>query len=284
MILLFKLSDITLDLFPDLTKFVDNISFNKQTIIDYFIKEYAFGPFLPEVSIDDDIVTIDIDTETIEKYDYEFQKAVKLADKGKLSEAKILFKQLIDKNPSISEFHRNYGQILETEGKYEEAKNVLINALRWEPRNKFALIMMGNIYAKYLNDFETAKKFYNETLSIDPNDYIALTSIGAVFATYGKYDEAEQYLNLSESIDNTYPNTYYGLGLICKFRKDYLKAFDYSIRAIKLSETKTDINRASSSLLIEISRLNKTFLLIYLLMFFQNLLLLHLFHLVNLFL
>jgi tetratricopeptide (TPR) repeat protein len=255
MILIFKLSDITLDLFPDLKKYADNIANNSESIKEAFIDYYTYGPFRPKITIKDDLVTVEIDTGNIEKFDSEFQKAVKLADKGKLSEAKMLFKQLIDKNPSISEFHRNYGQILETEGKYEEAKNVLIDALRWDPRNKFALIMMGNIYAKYLNDFETAKKFYNETLSIDPNDYIALTSIGAVFATYGKNDEAEQYLNLSESINSTYPNTYYGLGLICKFRKDYLKVFDYSIKAIRLSETKTDINQASSSLLIEISRL-----------------------------
>ena len=48
-------------------------------------------------------------------------------------------------------------------------------------------------------DFETGKKFYNEVLTIDPNDYIALCSIGAVYANYGEFDEAERYLNLSES-------------------------------------------------------------------------------------
>jgi hypothetical protein len=115
--------------------------------------------------------------------------------------------------------------------------------------------MMGNIYAKYLNDFETARKFYNETLSIDPNDYIALTSIGAVFANYGKNPEAEQYLNLSYSIKNDYPNTLYGLGLINKVKRNYLSAFDYAVKALKLSDVSTTLNKVSGSLLIDIANL-----------------------------
>ena len=104
MVILFKLSDVTLDLFPDLTKFVDNISVNKQSIIEYFVKEYTSGPFLPDVSIDVDIVSLNIDTEKIEKYSDEFNKATNYCDRGEYSKAKPILERLLKLNPTISDF------------------------------------------------------------------------------------------------------------------------------------------------------------------------------------
>ena len=48
------------------------------------------------------------------------------------------------------------GQILSDEGDQDEAIDYLIDALRWDAKNKYALIMTGNIFAKYKNDIETA--------------------------------------------------------------------------------------------------------------------------------
>ena len=249
MIILFKLSDITLDLFPDLTKFVDNISFNKQSIIDYFIKEYAFGPFLPEVTIDDEIVSINVDTETIEKFDTDFQKAVSFAENRKFKEAKELLEDLIKKNPTISEFHRVYGQIFEVEGDIEKAKDHISEALKWNPDNKFALVMLGNIYARHYDDVETANRFYNKSLTVDPNDYIALNNIGANLAKLEKYDDAERYLDLAVKINDSYPNTHYGLGLVYEHKKEYSKSFLSAIQAMKLSLKKDkDIHNHSYGL------------------------------------
>jgi tetratricopeptide (TPR) repeat protein len=255
MLIIHRLKDILLEIFPDLKKYSDDVLNNIDSIKDAFTDYYTYGPFRPIITIEDDLVTIDVDTESIDRFEVDFNKAVYLAEKGRAQEAKLLLKSLIEKNPSISEFHRNYGQLLEIEGKYEESRDAMIDALKWDPRNKYALLMMGNIYAKHFNDFETAKKFYNEVLSVDPDDYIALCSIGAVYVNFGKYDEAEQYFNLSKSINKDYPNNFYGLGMIYKFRKDFSKAFDYTMNAVKISDTKTDINRISGTLLTELSRL-----------------------------
>jgi hypothetical protein len=53
------------------------------------------------------------------------------------------------------------GQILSDEGDQEEAINCLIDALRWDSKNGYALLMVGNIFAKFKNDVPTALKYYN---------------------------------------------------------------------------------------------------------------------------
>ena len=50
------------------------------------------------------------------------------------------------------------GQILSDEGDQEEAINCLIDALRWDSKNGYALLMMGNIFAKFKDDVPTASK------------------------------------------------------------------------------------------------------------------------------
>ena len=41
------------------------------------------------------------------------------------------------------------GQMLSDEGDQDEAINYLIDALRWDSKNAWALLMMGNIFAKF---------------------------------------------------------------------------------------------------------------------------------------
>ena len=58
------------------------------------------------------------------------------------SEAKPILQKLIEKNPTNSEYHRVLGQILSDEGDQEEAINSLIDSLRWDSKNGWALLMM----------------------------------------------------------------------------------------------------------------------------------------------
>lgn len=93
--IIFPLKDFSFSIFPDLKKFSDNIDSNTETIKDFLASFYTFGPFVPDVSIQDGIVTIDINTENIDKYYDEYQKAVNLCEQNKFSEAKPVLKKLI---------------------------------------------------------------------------------------------------------------------------------------------------------------------------------------------
>jgi tetratricopeptide (TPR) repeat protein len=211
---------------------------NIETLKEVLIKYYTYGPFKPKISIIEDWITIEVDTSTIISQEADYRKTVLLCEKGKYSEAKPILKKLIEKNPANSEYHRIMGQILSDEGAQEEAINCLIDALRWDSRNGWALIMMGNIFAKFKDDVPTAMKYYDQALVANPTDNIAINNIGANLMQQGKIEEAKKYFWEAIKINDQYPNTHYALGIIAEMENDLHSAFYNITQAIKLNINK----------------------------------------------
>jgi tetratricopeptide (TPR) repeat protein len=130
------------------------------------------------------------------------------------------------------------GQILSDEGDQEEAINCLIDALRWDSKNGWALLMMGNIFAKFKDDVPTAMKYYDQALVANPNDNIAINNIGANLMQQGKREEAKKYFREAIKINDQYPNTHFALGMIAEMENDLHSAFYSTVQAIKLNKNK----------------------------------------------
>ena len=130
------------------------------------------------------------------------------------------------------------GQILSDEGDQEEAINCLIDALRWDSKNGWALLMMGNIFAKFKNDVPTAMKYYDQAIISNPNDNIAINNIGANLMQQGKLEDAKKYFYEALKINTEYPNTHFALGMIADMESDLHSAFYSTIQAIKLNKNK----------------------------------------------
>jgi len=56
-----------------------------------------------------------------------------------------LLQSLIQKNPTNSEYHRYLVRYILAKGDQEKAIDCLIDALRWDSKNTYALLMYGNI-------------------------------------------------------------------------------------------------------------------------------------------
>ncbi|MEE3385797.1 MAG: tetratricopeptide repeat protein [Prevotella sp.] len=85
---------------------------------------------------------------------------------------------------------------------------------------------MGNLLVKEKNDIEHAKEYYDKVLEYYPDNAIAINNIGATFMETGNYERALPYMKKSLSLDGTYTNAYYGLGL-CHYKLGQLKeSFD----------------------------------------------------------
>ncbi|WP_082886681.1 tetratricopeptide repeat protein [Flavisolibacter tropicus] len=223
-----KIEDFLAELFPGIESTGD-----LDVLKDQLKRYYTYGAYEPKVSIEGDLVRIDIDTPTILNQDADYRKVVSLCDSGKFSDAKKLLKPLIDKNPSNSEYHRIYGQILSEEGNQEEAINYLIDALRWNPKNGYALLMMGNIFARYKEDLHTARKYYDQALKVNPTDHITINNIGGNLIRLGKLEEGVEYLEKAYAIEPTYPNTSLGIALAYEQLGYPLMAFDFAINCMK---------------------------------------------------
>ena len=226
----------------------------KNLIINELENYYSFGPFKPLVKIEGDYVIIEIDTQIIISQESEYRKIVTLCEKGNFTEAKPLLNNLLTKNPANSEYHRIMGQILSEEGDQEEAINCLIDSLRWDSKNGYALLMMGNIFAKFKEDIPTAMKYYDQALIANPEDNITINNIGANLLQQGKLEEAKKYFWEAIKINDSYPNTHYALGIIAEMESDLHSAFYSIIKAIKTNKNKDILHNNSINQAIEIAK------------------------------
>jgi len=230
-----RIDDFLFTIFPEIAGGGDNL-----LITNVLEKYYTYGPFKPKVTLDNEWVTIDIDTSTILAQDQDYRKAISFCEKGDFVAAKPILESLTKKNPTNSEYHRILGQVLSEEGNQDDAINSLIDSLKWDPTNGYALIMMGNVFARYKDDVDTAMKYYNQALKIKPDDHIAINNIGANLLQLDKIQEGIKYLEDAYSINPKYANTSYGL-CIAYGQLDYpLISFDYAIKCMKSTENLTN--------------------------------------------
>jgi Tfp pilus assembly protein PilF len=231
MIINHPIDSILFELFPTV-KTDSGIDTEKLEILlkDY----YEYQGNKPTITITDESVEIIVDTDKIQKTDNDFRKAAALCEKGKVDEAKKALQKLIEIDPTNSESYRMLGQVYSDQGNPKEAINQLIDALCWDPHNKWALIMMGNTFARDKNDIEVAMKYYDQAMIVDPDNNIALNNIGATLLEKRKYQEAKKYFLKAEQIDKNYPNTQYALGMIAEEDGELLEAFELYSKTLKL--------------------------------------------------
>lgn len=142
------------------------------------------------------------------------KQALDLCNKKSFEEALIILEEITKENPQNSEAWRILAQIHWNHMNLpDKAYDELIEALRCEPRNIWALVLMGNLLTKENNDVEHAKQYYDKVLEYYPDNVIAINNIGATYMERKDYDGALPYLEKALSIDDSYANSYYGLAL-----------------------------------------------------------------------
>ena len=244
MIIIHKIDDFMFELFPQ----VAESNFDKEVIKQVLTEFYSAGPYKPKIFIIDDYIKVEIDTSLIETHDKEYQKAISLSEKGKYSEAKIILRHLIKEAAYVSEYYRVLGQIYSEEGDQDKAIDTLIDALKWDPKNTWALLMMGNIFAKFKDDLDTALKYYEQAAKLNPEDNIALNNIGANLMQLGRKEEAKEYFARAIKLNPDYPNTHFALAMVAQAEGDNLSAFNKAIDVLKKSNNQDDLYKQSFKL------------------------------------
>lgn len=243
-----RIDNFLFTIFPEL------IGGGNTLIISVLENYYSFGQFKSEVNIENEWVTIEIDTPKILQQQADYNKTVDLCEKGRYTEAKPILQKLIKNNPGNSDFYRIMGQILSDEGKQDDAIDCLIDALRWNPNNGWALIMMGNIFAKFKNDIPTAMKYYDQAVIANPNESIAINNIGGNLLQQGKIEEAKKYFNKALIINENYPNTHFALGMIAGIENEPESAFLSTLKAVKLNKNNDSLLENSIKQLFQLAK------------------------------
>lgn len=250
MIIIHQISDFLDELFPKYKASNNDLDVLKQELLEF----YTFSVYRPQVEISEGFVKITIDTQRIENELQEYQSIVKLCERGEFQKAKPRLESLIKKNPTNSEYHRILGQIYSEEGNQDLAIDTLIEALRWDSKNTYALTMMGNIFSKHKDDIPTAMKYYNQVIEINPKDNIAVNNIGANLMQQGKTEWAKEYFEKALSINPDYPNTHYALALVAEMEHDLQSAFYSATVAMKKSKTKDGLYKQAFNLAVQTAK------------------------------
>lgn len=249
MIIIFKIDKNTesflSEIFPEYTR-LDMETLKKE------LKEfYTIDDIAPEIEIAKDYIKIEINFQESNSEKSKFNKAIAFCESRKYNDAKPILKGLIQNNPTNSEYHRILGQVLSDEGDQEEAINYLIDALKWNPKNPWALTMMGNIFTRYRKDSDTALVYYNQSLTGGTEDNIALNNIGANLFQSDQSEKAMTYFEKALELDSEYPNTHLGIALIHNATKDFKQSFLHALKALKYNNQKDEIFNNAFRLAIE---------------------------------
>ena len=122
----------------------------------------------------------------------------------------------------------------------EKAYNELIEALKIDSKNLWALVLMGNMQSKVYNDIKTASEYYEKVLEYHPDNAIAINNIGATLLEKGNYNEALVYFDKAISIDPTYLNCHYGKACALNRLGKEQEAFEICIKGALKTETSTN--------------------------------------------
>lgn len=248
MIISHKIDKFLYTIFPELKGGGNSL------IINYLEAYYKFGPYKPKVTIKGDWVTIEINIEAISSQHDDYRKTVALCEQGNYQEAKPILLKLIQQNPTNSEYHRILGQILSDEGDLDKAIDCLIDALRWDSKNGYALLLMGNIFIKFKNDVFTAMKYYDQSLAVNPNDIITINNIGGILMQQGRTEEGKIYFKKALEIDPNYPNSHLAISLVLETEGKLLESFDSAITTLKVCKLKDGFYNNALSHTIEVAK------------------------------
>lgn len=227
---------------------------DEKSLIENVKKYYSIDGIEPNVLINEGILVVSINDakETISQNKYNL--LIKFCENRQFDKAYPLVCELAIQYPTNSEIFRIKGQIESDMGNADKAIDSLIDSLRWDSKNTYALVMMGNIFARDKNDIETAMRYFEQASISDPNDNISLNNIAANLLNLGRYSEAKIYFEKAEKLNSTYANTKYGLAFVYFEEKNYKLSFDYTIEVLKLTKENDPLYQQAISLTFEISR------------------------------
>lgn len=207
---------------------------------DKLLAYYTVDGYSAEVTIQGDFVKVKVDQKDLEQSQKEFNEITMLCEKRQFKEAHGRLKQFLKKHSRHSEGYRILAQMEMEAGNIDKAIDIDIEALRCDPKNAWALLLMGNLYSKYKDDYEVGRTYYDSVLKYSPDNFIAINNIAAMMMEQGDYEHAIPMFEQALKSDKKYANAYYGLAVCYYNQRENQKAFDTALKGCLLSNLRAE--------------------------------------------
>lgn len=215
----------------DIIFHLNDQAFNAKTVEELHEKVKKFfthDGFTADLEIVGDTVHLHLTEQSYLDAKADLQQIRDLCDQHKFKDAKEKLESFLKKHPFNSEAYRILAQITRQEGNPEKALDICLDALRCDPQNIWALMLMGNIFNQDLHNYETALNYYDKVLEFHPDNMIAVNNIAAIYMEKGDKEKAIQLFKKTIDLDKSYENAYYGIASIYYDNNKFEKAFEYA--------------------------------------------------------
>lgn len=193
-----------------------------------------------EVTVDGDYVKVKVDQKDLEQSQQEFNEITALCEKRQFKEAHSRLELFLKKHSRHSEGYRILAQMEMEAGNIDKAIDIDIEALRCNPKNIWALILMGNLYSKYKDNYEIGRTYYDSVLKYSPDNFIAINNVAALMMENEDYESAIPLFEKSLEGDKKYANAYYGLAVCYYNQRENQKAFDTALKGCLLADIRSE--------------------------------------------
>ena len=201
-------------------------------LLEKLKKEYTRDGYTPDIEIKGDVVHVHINEKKYEVVRRDFDKAMDLCNRHEFKKAETLLREIIKKNPYFCDAHRTLAQVRMEQGDIQDAFDKNIEALRLDPTNLYALLLMGNICIR-MGDLEGSKMYYEKVLECHPDNPLALNNAAGNLLQRQQFDKAIEIFNRTINLDDTYLNSYYGLALAYYKTNKPREAFEVAVKGMK---------------------------------------------------
>ena len=146
-----------------------------------------------------------------------------LERQGKLEDADATFREAIRRSSNASEAHRYLGGFLTRQGRYVEAVAEYREAIRLEPRSVFVQIELGATLETQ-GKIDEAEASYRETIRFKPENAWAHKALGEFLARQGRLDEAITSYRKAIELRANHPQFYFEFGFALRSQGDYIQS------------------------------------------------------------
>jgi cytochrome c-type biogenesis protein CcmH/NrfG len=191
--------------------------------------QFAFLPQPLELSVDGETLVIrypDIPAAKLSEAERIAAKASKKAAAGEFHKAIDLFNRALEIDPGLHASRRDLAMTCMEIGQVDNAVDHLIEVLRMNPADAWALVVLGNIYLGQKRDFATGERFMRRALEIKPEDAWAVNGLAAALHKQDRFEEALPLFDRAISLNPDFPNAYLGKAHVLEALSRPVEALD----------------------------------------------------------
>lgn len=115
------------------------------------------------------------------------------------------------------------GRIFEQFAEFDRAEEEFIKSLETNPENTLALYSLGTMYAER-EDFDEAERIFEEIIRLDPSDAIVHKDLGSLYFSMGRHEEAKAEFQTAVRLDPRNVAARFNLGTVCLMSRDLVGA------------------------------------------------------------